>query len=203
MLTFLIKRLKNALSANNFRLIVATSIEEQDNPIAAWAEFEEVCLIRGDQANVLSRYMKVLDTHPAPVNVRVTGDNPLTCPEIIQASVNLLEKNRLDYVLAKNFPYGTGVDVFTASLLESIHHNTADPNDREHINKFVLEHPDQFKIEYFKADPAFARPDLRMTIDTKEDFDRISHLLALHRDLCPWNIKLAQAIDCLDRLNNI
>lgn len=201
LLAFLIRRMKNGLPENRYRIIVATTKNREDNPVAAWAEHEKVYLIRGTENDVLSRYIQTISQYHADTNVRVTADNPLTCPEILKTAVSLLQKKQLDYVQTKNFPYGTGVDVFSAPLLNHLDKQTAEPLDREHINNYVLNHPDKFRLETIQAKGTLARPDLNMTIDAIEDFDRVSMIFNRNNDSLPWNLPLEEAIQRLTDIN--
>ena len=201
LLTFLIRRLKNSLQDNTHRIIVATTQNREDNPVAAWAEHENVHVIRGSQEDVLSRYILVLSSHPASINVRVTADNPLTCPEIIKSSVSLLQEKRLDYVQAQGFPHGTGVDVFSTPLLNYLHGHTSEPLDREHINNYILKNTEKFHHGALQASGALSRPDLSMTVDTPDDFKKITCIFNVQKNPMPWNMTLNQAIDNMDNLN--
>ncbi|NWH04945.1 hypothetical protein [Desulfobacter latus] len=58
-----------------------------------------------DHDNVLARYIQTINTFPAPVNVRVTADNPLSCPEIIKQCVDLAVKEGFEYTSTNGFPY--------------------------------------------------------------------------------------------------
>lgn len=194
LLVFLIRRMKQGLPEKDFRIILATTLTKQDNPAAAWADYEGVFLIRGPQDDVLARHIRAVSQYPADINVRVTADNPLTCPIILQKTVSLLQKKKLDYVQTKNFPYGTGVDVFLAPLLNRLDRVANEPSDREHINNYVLNHPDQFKTETIHAEGALARPELNMTVDTLQDFNRVSTIFHNYNDILPWTIPLETAI---------
>ncbi len=198
LLSFLIRRLKHNLPDTTFRIIVATTSNREDNPVAAWAEYEGVHFIRGKQEDVLSRYILAMSTYPSEANIRVTADNPLTCPEIIKAAASLLLDKKLDYVHTTGFPCGAGVDAFSASLLNHLHTHTYESPDREHINNYVLKNPEKFQLEAIQAREKLSRTDLSMTIDTPNDFERVSHIFTVHKDPMPWNITLKQAIDNMD-----
>lgn len=197
MLSFLLRRLKSGLPLDIFNIIVATTQNREDDIIESWALYENVEVIRGENEDVLKRFIKCLRSNPSNIVVRVTADNPLTCTKIIQNCVNFLEKNNLEYVQSHNQPYGTGVDVFLSDLLFLIDTLAVDSFEREHINAFVLKNPERFKIQPYNVEREMARPDLRMTVDSREDWEKINELFVTE-DIEPWRISLAEAIKRMD-----
>lgn len=203
LLVFLIRRLKTALPAKAFRIILATTQNREDHLVAQWAQSEKVPVVRGSEADVLSRYIKVLSEYPSDVHVRVTADNPLTCPEIIKKTVSLLRENTLDYVLTSSFPYGAGVDAFSTSALTALQDHASAPADREHINKYILDHPEKFNLQPLEAEDTQKRPDVNLSVDTLDDFRRVLGIVSLEasHNRKPWRMPLIQAITHLDTLN--
>lgn len=191
---FLIKRLKSRLSQDEFEIILATTSNSCDDPVAAWGQYEGIAVVRGSEDDVLSRYIEVLKLYPSSVNVRVTADNPLTCPEIIKKSVHLLKEKGLDYVGVKDFPYGSGVDVFRDRLIYLSDKEGHSKEDREHINNYLLNNPKKFNREDIEAHGELKRPGLRVTIDTMEDYNNVSLALKKISSEKPWEISLKEVI---------
>jgi len=201
MLAFLIRRLFWGLNREDFRIIVATSDSPADNTVEVWARHEGVHCIRGSQDNVLSRYMKTIRAFPSVLNVRVTADNPLTCPEIIRGCVNKAQNEMLDYTRSHGYPLGAGVDVFTDDLLYRIQEMAKTPEDFEHINNVVLHRPNMFKTGELAASRELLKPELHMTVDTPEDFERMSAALSLFNSPEPaWKITLEKAVQLFEQL---
>ena len=88
MLSFLLKRLKAGLPEERFKIILATTEDAADDIIANLGEEEEAEVLRGEEYDVLKRYLRCLEAFPADIVVRVTADNPFTCPEVIECAVN-------------------------------------------------------------------------------------------------------------------
>jgi spore coat polysaccharide biosynthesis protein SpsF len=197
MLSFLLKRLRHGLTDSSYHLVLATTRNREDDIITAWGFAENVPVVRGDDQDVLKRYIHCLEAHPAEAVVRVTADNPLTGPDIIGQAVAVLCSEMAEYVHCRNMPCGAGVDVFTANVLRRLDHRATEPACREHINKFILDNPRLFTIGVLDAAPALARPDLRMTIDTAEDWQRLAALFSPEED-GPWRISLEEAITRMD-----
>ena len=113
LLTFLLRRLEEGLSSANepisenikTKIVLATSTEALDEVLAEWAEQERVAVVRGSNEDVLRRYINCLERFPkAQIVVRVTADNPFTCPtQLTRAVVRMLEESP-DYLTLEGFP---------------------------------------------------------------------------------------------------
>lgn len=191
-LVFLLRRLTINLPAKDYHIILATTKKKEDNIIAAWGHEEGVEVLRGEVSDVLKRYIQCLEFHPSDIVVRVTADNPLTCPETLKWLVRETKKRKTDYSVCNNIPLGTGVDVFSTPLLRLLDIEAQDPEEREHINLFVLRNMVRFKIFIGNIEKKFAHPNLRMTVDTKEDWDRLCSLFR-SEDTEPWRISIEEA----------
>ena len=197
-LVFLLRRLQAGLPANTYRIVLATTELQQDNVLAAWGWEEGVAVFRGDEDDVLKRYIGCLKHFPAAAVVRVTADNPLTCPETLKRLVLEKESRDIGYVHCNNLPYGVEVDIFSPDLLKHLDREVTEPEEREHINLHILRNQDKYKTLYINIEGELARPDLRMTIDTMEDWHSIESLFS-PREKEPWNIPLREAIARMDK----
>jgi len=196
LLTFLIRRLKAGLPASEYRLVLATTGLAADDILAAWGEAEDIAVVRGDEQDLVGRFNSCIKQFPADFVVRVTADNPLTCPQALKQLVAAARKHRADYVYCPNLPVGAGVDVFSAQTLERLSRAAA-PDEREHLNLHILNHPENFSSFFPEAQGPLARPDLRLTVDTLEDWRRVRALIDA-TDTEPWNLSLHAAISRLD-----
>jgi len=197
-LVFLIRRLKENLETNSCQIVLATSDQKDDNIIEEWGKTEKIAVIRGSKNNVLKRYIQTINIFPNKTIVRVTGDNPLTCPEILKWLIHEQQNKCLDYVNCSNLPYGTGVDVFSDNVLKKIDKTLLTDDEREHINLHILNNKNRFKIFLPQISDKRARPDIRLTLDTFEDWLKLNSLFSPNEEK-PWNIPLNEAIERVDR----
>lgn len=175
MLVFLIRRL---LSVATEGLVLATTDRPEDDLVAEWGRHEGIAVIRGESDDVLARYLRCLSSFSADYAVRVTADNPLTDPRLIELVVEHMRNGNWDYVSAlKGWPYGVGVDALSVSLLKHSRNNARHPDDREHINRYALDHPDEFRCLSLEAPESERRPDVSLTVDTLEDWVRVSTIV--------------------------
>lgn len=167
------------------RLIVATSTEASDNPIAELCERIGVPCSRGSLTDVLDRfYHAAASYHPTHV-VRLTGDCPLIDPEVIDAVIDFAFKDDFDYATnAKpyTFPDGLDVEVVKFSAFEAAWREAELPSHREHVLPFVHRQPERFYLGYLQSPVDYSRH--RWTVDEPEDF---AFVTAVYEALYPTN----------------
>ncbi|MDO1557942.1 glycosyltransferase family protein [Brevundimonas sp. 2R-24] len=154
------------------KLVLATSLEPSDDPLAAYVERLGVTVFRGSLNDVLGRFQAAVTAHgPAEHVVRLTGDCPLADPDVIDACVRLHLNAGRDYTsntLDRTFPVGLDVEVMRASALAEAFRDAADPYDREHVTPYLYRNPTRFSLMQLRQNPDLSG--LRWTVDYPEDF---------------------------------
>ena len=161
---------------------VATTVNPNDDELAAHvaAELPEVCVVRGSEEDVLSRYMLAAERTGADIIVRVTSDCPFFDWNLVDRCVEVLKDKKADAVrtLRSDFPIGLDVEVFTRETLRKAHENASDPFEREHVGPYVFQtHSSEFAKQWVDntGDPW---PECRLTLDYPEDFALLERLYA-------------------------
>ena len=88
---YVVNQLKNSKKIN--RIIIATTNLEEDDIIANYAKTMKVDLFRGDAFDVLDRYYQCAKNFSSEIIVRITADNPLIDPGIVDDVVEQFIKN--------------------------------------------------------------------------------------------------------------
>lgn len=193
MLEFLLLRLECCANREGVLLVLATTDRAVDDAVAAVGRRCGVSVVRGETHDLLARYRRCLDAYPAGHVVRVTADNPLTCPEMLNACLDILRDSDPDYLAVDGMPRGAAVDAFAARTIDLLCDRAKDPEEREHINLYVLRNPGEFFIKRVRAPEAVNRPELSLTVDTPKDYERLAVLFS-SRDQAPWSLPLSEAI---------
>jgi len=158
-------------------LVVATSDDVSDDPVAVAAGADGVPVIRGPLEDVLERYRRAAT---GDAIVRITGDCPLVDPQIVDYAVGVWKHGGYGYVAncldPRTFPDGLDVEVLARDALETAAEEATDPADREHVTPFVRAHPGRFQQAALDLEPPF--PDIRITLDTAEDLALIRQLVS-------------------------
>ena len=169
MLWHVIDRCKKA---NVDEVIVATSTNKENDIIEDFCKKNNVLFFRGSEDDVLDRYYQTAKKYELDTIIRVTSDCPLISPRVINEAIKKFEEENLDYVGnhgKRSFPRGFDVEIFNFATLEKTHNMAKEKSDIEHVTPFMFNNPKFFKISYIIAEGLLRRPDIRLTIDTRED----------------------------------
>lgn len=153
-------------------IIVATTTEPQDDDIVKIAEKEGISWFRGSEYNVLERYYLAAKDSKLDIILRITSDCPCLEWNIMDEVIGKLLKNNLDYVGSGGYPRGCGdLECFTFSSLETAYREASQEFEREHVCPYIYKTaPQKFKIGSIKAAEKLCAPDIRVTLDTLEDY---------------------------------
>ena len=174
-----IERLRRAPSLG--RIVVATSTEASDDPLAACLEAAGVAVYRGDLDDVLGRFAGALARFgPAEHVVRLTADCPLADPEVIEATLALRRESGADYASStaagRTFAKGLDVEVMTTACLLTAAAEASTPYDREHVTPYIYNHPQRFSVVGLTQ--AADEGEVRWTVDLPEDLDFVRAVYA-------------------------
>ena len=174
----LIQRLTERVEQAKYPKVVywCTSTNPEDDPLETLAETSDAWIYRGDELDVISRFIEVAWSRNSEIVVRVTGDNPLTDPMMIDFMIDEHRKNDSDYTYCDALPRGTRSEIISVSALEECHALVEDPNSSEYMT-YMLRRPDHFKV--LKVTPPHAqlnRPELRLTCDEPADLDVLQRI---------------------------
>jgi len=175
-LDYVIEQLKS--SKNIEKIIVATTTLEEDNIIFDYLFLHKYEVFRGSSEDVLDRFYQCAKKFSIDTIVRITADNPLIDPKIIDIVIDEYKNDRYDLVtntLKRTFPYGTEVEVFSFKSLEKAWKNAKKPSEREHVTPFIRNPKNKFilkNIEY-QEDISY----LRYTIDRIDDLKLVKEII--------------------------
>lgn len=153
-------------------LVVATSIEIEDDGLADVVRSLGIEVFRGDLNDVLNRFMSVADKLNPHAIVRLTADCPLASPTVIDRVISEFEASDVDYAsntLSPTYPDGLDVEVVKTSALRWVSQNSTDPHEREHVTLGVYRHPERFRLRSVRDNADHS--DLRWTVDEPADMD--------------------------------
>jgi spore coat polysaccharide biosynthesis protein SpsF (cytidylyltransferase family) len=156
------------------RVMVATTTGAGDESIVDLCRRMGWTCYRGSEHDVLDRYVQAARIARAEHIIRITADCPLI--SVSEAGRLLVHHHELraDYshnitVWGSGLPLGTGIEVFTRQTLETSWREGLEPHHREHVDEYVYEHPERFRIGFVTASSRLHRPDYRLTVDTLDD----------------------------------
>ncbi|OCS89629.1 cytidylyltransferase domain-containing protein [Caryophanon latum] len=164
-------------------VIIATSDLPQDDAIAKWCEEHHVACFRGSEEDVLDRYVQCAKQYEPDYVMRVTSDCPFVDYEMASEIVELMAHERKDIVLLQGeLPRGLAVELIAYDALLKIHEVGKEPRHREHVTYYAYEYSEQFEAVRYTVPSNRQAPELRITLDTEEDYDMLSKVAAYFND---------------------
>lgn len=156
------------------QVIVATSNCPEDDSIAAWCSSHRVQCFRGSEEDVLSRYYECAKTFQPKYVMRVTADCPFVDFHFANMTMEAMKKNPSDIVVNRQqaeLTRGLSVELLSFSALERIYQISTEGRHREHVTFYAYEFPEQFTQTILEVPASLLHPNLRLTIDTPEDYE--------------------------------
>ena len=149
------------------------------SPLAKRAGF---AIFAGSKEDVLARYAQALRhfqaKEPSAWIIRATGDNPFVLTDAAQTLYQEAVALDADYAGYAGLPCGAGVEVVKAASLLRADDEAAAPLEREHVCPYLYGHPELFLLHRPLAPPQWQGAHLRLTVDTREDYERAQALYA-------------------------
>src|SRR5215469_2573470 len=99
------------------QIIVTTSTEGSDDPLAYYVERLGVSVHRGDLNNVVARFQSCLRTHPCEWFFRICADSPLLDREVLRMMLTHINDTGIDLVTnvqIRTFPKGQSVELINS-----------------------------------------------------------------------------------------
>ncbi len=166
-------------------IVVATTMNSDDDPVAALCEKLNCSYFRGSEDDVLGRVVGAGEKHDAEILVQGMADSPLVDWRFVDQCIELLVKEDADSAsneFVETFPVGFDVRAYKFSTLAAAERNDTDPAYREHAGYSIRSQPDKFKLANWEAAGDMRWPTLRLTLDTEEDYKLI---YAIYDELYP------------------
>lgn len=177
LLGHILYRLEQRVMADT-EIVVATSVLPADDVVEAFCKSKSVKCFRGDEQNVLSRYYECAKQNHYDDVVRMTGDNPFPDIDELNRLIAYHKERKMDF--SENFsvlPIGVGMEIFTFGALRDSMMQACLPKHFEHADEYVLDHADEYRFGTLNVVADKNRPDIRLTVDTQEDYDRACYVL--------------------------
>ena len=177
----------DAINHSNFiqKIIIATTANKEDDWIESFfKKSENIYVFRGDEKDVLSRYVLSMKKYQIDIVVRITADDPFKPPWLIDQLIRYIIKGKYDYAsntIEPTFPEGLDVEVFTSQALLKADKFAKKNSEREHVTPYIWKNSSIFNCysEIAESDLSWAR----LTIDYKEDLERLRKIWMYAGDL--------------------
>ena len=181
MLEFMVDRVQKSACADI--IIVATTIENNDDPIYNMCESRNIECFRGSENDVLKRYYDCATKYGLDTIIRLTADCPLVDPNVIDRCIGMYTHGDFDYVsntcppAISVYPDGSDVEVFSYYVLKLAHAEATLKSDREHVTFYFWKNEDtRFKTGTLESINDYSK--YRYTVDYPKDLDVVLFIIS-------------------------
>jgi spore coat polysaccharide biosynthesis protein SpsF len=167
-------------------IILATTIKESDDLIAIIGKKKKVFVYRGDEANVLKRFIDAAQYYKLNGVIRICADNPCLSGKYLNklyqtVLTDLFNNDYISFSKSDGTPiikthYGFWSEYVKTDALLRISQLTNESIYLEHVTNFIYTCPSLFKLKLIKIPIEYENKTIRTTVDTIEDFENISEL---------------------------
>ena len=175
LLEILIKRLLRSKKINS--IIIACTKNKLDDEIINVCKKYSVKIFRGSENDVRSRYLKASKKYKVQNIVRITSDCPLIDHKLMDALIDKFFLGNYEYLsntIKPTYPDGMDIEIFKSELINSSKYSKISNLDKEHVTP-SFHNKKKYKIYNFESKKDYSN--LRLTVDTKEDFLFLENLL--------------------------
>jgi len=173
MLVHMLDRLK--LARRPEEIIICTSPVAEDDPLINIAQQENVQHYRGDPDDVLLRITNAAQQFNVNTVISCTADNPFVDPIYIDRLVDYHHQNQHDYSRSVGLPFGTFAYALAYPAMVRACKLKAE-KDTEVWGGYFTETGMFSWGTMSVTDPAVHWPELRLTVDTPEDFELVTRI---------------------------
>lgn len=160
------------------KIIIATTVLKQDQIIVNFCKKNGISFFIGSNNDVLDRYYQCAKKNSFDTIVRITSDNPLVDPEIIDLAIEKFESGNFDMVTTchiRSFPYGISVEVFSFKALEECWINAKMQSEREHVITYMHKKNNNFKIFNLINEDNLTY--INCTVDNESDYKLVKKVI--------------------------
>jgi glutamate-1-semialdehyde aminotransferase/spore coat polysaccharide biosynthesis protein SpsF (cytidylyltransferase family) len=154
------------------KVVVATTEESSDDPIALLCQREGIDYFRGSEDDVLDRFYRTARANTADTVVRITADCPLIDPAVIDSVIARFQVGDCDYVsntIRYTFPDGLDTEVCSFPALEQAWREAKKSSEREHVTPYLR--TDKFRTANVESESPVPLGKYRWTVDYPADLE--------------------------------
>lgn len=176
------------------QIILATSVNHENNILKKFAEEHEIFFYAGSEDNVLSRFVEVANNHKLEIMIRITGDNPIIDERLVDELIILHLKGDFDYSYSVDLPIGMNVEVIKVAALQEIAmRKDLIQQDEEHVTYFFKrQNANKVLRHNFKSDIS---DDLRLTVDYAADYALLNIIAEVSKKNNLYGIELIKFLE--------
>ena len=154
-------------------IIICTSTVSQDDPLEEIAEQQGIKCFRGSPEDVLQRLTDAAEIYNVETVINCTADNPFVDPVYIDKLYEHHIKQDNEFTKIEGLPWGVFSYAISSDALKKVC-KIKNETDTEVWHGYFMD-TGRFKWDALEVnDESVLWPDLRLTVDTPEDFEMVT-----------------------------
>ena len=171
---YLIERLQNASSIRN--IVVCTTESEIDDELVNYLSNEKILFFRGNEHDILDRYLNAAIKFDTDFIVNVEGDDIYTDPQCVDIISKEFLKTNSDYLDINHMPFGLSPSGIKVSALKKVCSIKESKNTETGYKRFFTK-SGLFKVQHINLKKTFYFPEnTRLSLDYEEDFQLANYI---------------------------
>ena len=145
----LYKRLLKSKKVN--KIIVATTKNNSDGILCEFLKKSNIDYFRGEENNVLKRFIDLSKKYKPNYIIRITADCPLVDFRMLDNMITLFEQKKIDYLSNSHpptFPDGLDIEIFTYQSLIEANKKAKFKYEKEHVTTIIKNNKKLIKMNY-------------------------------------------------------
>jgi spore coat polysaccharide biosynthesis protein SpsF len=173
LIQIIIERIKN-ITKFNLPIIVVTSNQKSDDPLAKFCLNHNIEFFRGDLNNVFKRTIQAFNRYKFKSFIRVCADRPFFDTVLMDKMIQKFIKKKYQIVtnqFPRTYPHGLACEIADISIFKKLNLKYITASDKEHMFNFFYRNNKSYKIFNFlnKNDHS----GINASLDDKKDLLKI------------------------------
>ncbi len=185
-----IKKMQNKIE--NLHIIIATTINKEDDIISEIAEELNVEYFRGHPTDLVDRTSKLIEKYKLDAFCRVNGDCPFVDVDLILKGYNILKNSNYQLVtniLKRTFPYGVAVEWVNCKKYLQLNNNVIG-EELEHVTMHLYKELNKNEIYNIENNSDFSH--LKLAVDLPSDLTRIKNYFDNNKNISSLDLNFNQ-----------
>jgi len=157
-------------------ITVATSVHPSNDALLPFCEEQSIEIFRGDEEDVLSRFIAIVKKSNYDCVVRLTADNPIIDSNMLDEVITYHFENKFDYTSTNSLPTGMNFEVISSKALLDLENQVVTNSDKEHVTLFIRNN-DRYAKGVYQPIVNPELQNLRLTMDYPSDYAMIAAVL--------------------------
>lgn len=150
------------------QIVLCTSTNPQDKPLTDIALRNNIHYFLGNEQDVLKRLLDASKFFSFDYILSITGENPLFSISYANRTLDVIKREKPDFVLYEGLPIGCAIYGLNVKALEVVCEVKKEVDTE--IWGPLINRPEIFDVHIEKVNPFYNRPLLRVTCDYFEDY---------------------------------